>query len=161
MQMMQTNPNPFMHLTPEDVEFALGKGRIKLTDDQKDLMMRVQKSASRTVAIEANPGNGKTLVVTGMMLALLPTLEKHERVIWLTKTRAQRDAQVNFCRRYLKHDPFAVIGLGRPSEGDGTGENFFPQWWDTGVKAKMYDEVASFQEAFRVGKQWRTWSEPV
>ena len=73
---------PSCGITVGGVEAALSLLNVCLSADQVALVEKVIASTSGCLAINAVPGGGKTIVVTGMFLAMLPNLGPKDRLIF-------------------------------------------------------------------------------
>ena len=91
------------------VEQAIDK---ELSTQQRSMMQRIRSSRGRAVCIQGCPGNGKTLVAMGLLLANISELQEGQCFLWVVNSRKQRDVAVNLFRSLLATDRLSVIGLG-------------------------------------------------
>ena len=135
--------------TITEVESCLGRDYV-LSPEQRQVLWDLQSNSSACQGIRAVAGAGKTVLLTGMLLAKLPTLETTDCIIWLTKSRKMRDEQVDLFRRYIGEQQLKAIALGRKS--CVRADNDFEEEWDDMVTATLDEKCAETMQKLRTLK---------
>ena len=109
---------PFHGISTEVVQNAVSR---QLSAHQLEFVKNAIASSTGITALNAVAGAGKTIVVTGMFLTLIPTMGPNDRLVYLTKTRKARDKQLSEFRSLLPN-PLEALSLGRQRDKGPTDE---------------------------------------
>jgi hypothetical protein len=82
-------------LTSSDVDAVLAAGGIRRATDQAKLINVIGGSRTVFFQLKAAPGSSKTTLAEGIVRASLLKLKEDQKIIWLLKTRQQRDKQLD------------------------------------------------------------------
>ena len=111
---MRENPahNSLWELTLETVDAVVAQDGLTCASEQRDYIKNVACKKTALIPTMAVPGATKLSVGVSIASAVKGKLKKDEKILWLAKTKEQRDALIRNARRRKTYS-LKVCGLGR------------------------------------------------
>jgi hypothetical protein len=120
------NFNFLQRLTSSEVDVILAADGIQCTVDQAKFINVIGASLNAFFPVKAAPGSSTTALAEGIVGASIPKLKEHQKIIWLLKTRQQRDKQLKRLRNARGTSvQVAVVGRAAVDNKDDEENNLF------------------------------------
>jgi hypothetical protein len=141
------NFNFLQGLTSPEVDVILAAEGIQCTRDQAQFINVIGVSQNAFFPAKAAPGSSKTTFAEGIVRASIPKLKEHQKIIWLLKTRQQRDKQLRRLRNARGISvQVAVVGRAADEIKDDEENDVF---LDAALQLEANQQLLHFGEALR------------